>query len=82
MYIICIKYVPLQLKEENIPSLLSKTMVANYYEIKLARFNEGWTQAQLAQRAKISLSVVIKAERGKSISPRSNYAIRQALRLK
>lgn len=57
-------------------------MQANYYEIKCARFALGFTQKDLAERASISLSTVIKAERGGSISPKSNYAIKQALRLK
>ena len=56
-------------------------MVADYYKIKLQRFQMGWTQKDLADFAKISLSTVIKAERGQSISPRSNRAIRDALRL-
>lgn len=59
-----------------------KEMTADYYVIKTARFNAGLTQKELAERAKISLSVVIKAERGASISPRSNKAIRDALGLK
>lgn len=57
-------------------------MQASYYEIKCARFNEGLTQKELAEKAKVCLSVVIKAERGQSISPRSNKAIREALGLK
>ena len=40
-----------------------KEMTADYYVIKTARFNAGLTQKELAERAKISLSVVIKAER-------------------
>lgn len=54
-------------------------MTADYYVIKLRRFNKGLTQQELAKKAKISLSTVIKAERGGSISPRSNKAIMDAL---
>lgn len=57
-------------------------MVADYYIIKQERFNQGRTQKELADMAQISLSTVIKAERGGSISPRSNRAIRDALGLK
>lgn len=57
-------------------------MTADYYIIKTARFNQGLTQQDLAKKAKLSLSTVIKAERGGSISPRSNKAIRNALGLK
>ncbi len=57
-------------------------MTADYYIIKLERFNQGLTQADLAKKAKISLSSVIKAERGGSISPRTNLAIHKALGLK
>lgn len=57
-------------------------MKADAYLIKLSRFQQGWTQAELAKLAKISLTVVIKAEHGKSISPRSHRAILDALGLK
>lgn len=57
-------------------------MKADSYLIKLARFQQGYTQAELAKLAKISLSVVIKAEHGKSISARSHRAILDALGLK
>lgn len=57
-------------------------MQANYYIIKTERFNQGLNQLDLAKKAKISLSTVIKAERGGSISPKSNKAIRDALGLK
>lgn len=57
-------------------------MQADYYLIKQERFNQGLTQKDLAQKAKICLSVVLKAERGASISPKSNKAIRDALGLK
>lgn len=56
-------------------------MTAEYYLIKQMRFNKGWTQQQLADAAKLSLSVIIKAEHGKSISATSNGAIRRALGL-
>lgn len=58
------------------------TMQADYYLIKQERFNQGLTQKDLAQKAKICLSVVLKAERGASISPKSNKSIRDALGLK
>lgn len=57
-------------------------MTADYYIIKMERFNQGLTQQDLAKKAKLGLSTVIKAERGGSISPRSNKAIRDALGLK
>lgn len=56
-------------------------MVADYYIIKQARFDAGLTQAALAKKAKISLSTLIKAERGGSISATTNGAIRKALGL-
>ncbi len=57
-------------------------MQAAYYEIKMERFNQGLTQKELAKKAKISLKTLISAERGVSISPRTNKAIRDALGLK
>lgn len=57
-------------------------MVADYYIIKQERFNQGMTQLDLAKKASIGLSTVIKAERGGSISPRSNKAIKDALGIK
>lgn len=57
-------------------------MVADYYIFKQERFNQGLTQRDLAEKAHLSLSVVIKAERGISISPKTNRAIRDALGLK
>ena len=57
-------------------------MVTDYYIIKQERFNQGLTQKELAKKASVCLSVVIKAERGGSISPRTNKAIRDALGLK
>lgn len=65
----------------NIPHA-SGTMTADYYIFKMERFNQGLTQLDLAKKAKLGLSTVIKAERGGSISPRSNKAIRDALGLK
>ena len=57
-------------------------MTAEYYIIKQERFNQGMSQAELARKAGISLKTLVNAERGRSISPRSNYAIRKALGLK
>lgn len=57
-------------------------MQADYYIIKQQRFNQGLTQAELAKKANLGLTTVIKAERGGSISPRTNKAIRDALGLK
>lgn len=57
-------------------------MIADYYIIKQERFNLGMTQAELAKKASLGLSTVIKAERGGSISPRSNKAIKDALGIK
>ena len=56
-------------------------MQADYYIIKVERFNQGLTQADLAKKAKLSLSVIRKAECGQSISPKTNRAIRDALGL-
>ena len=57
-------------------------MVADYYIFKQERFNQGLTQRDLAEKAGLSLAVVVKAERGLSISPKTNKAIRDALGLK
>lgn len=57
-------------------------MIADYYIIKQERFNQGMTQLELARKSGISLKTLVNAERGKSISPRSNYAIMKALGLK
>lgn len=57
-------------------------MQADYYLIKLERFNQGLTQRDLAKKAKVGYSTVVKAERGLSISPRTNKAIKDALGLK
>lgn len=56
-------------------------MKADNYLIKLKRFNLGLTQKELAEKAQISLSTFIKAERGGSISPRTNKRIWDALKL-
>lgn len=56
-------------------------MKADNYLIKLERFNLGLTQKELAEKAQISLSTLIKAERGGSISPRTNKRIWDALKL-
>lgn len=56
-------------------------MKADNYLIKLERFNLGLTQKELAEKAQISLSTLIKAERGGSISPRTNRRIWDALKL-
>lgn len=56
-------------------------MTADYYLIKLERFNLGLTQLELAKKAHLSLSTIIKAEKGGSISPRSNKAIWNALKI-
>lgn len=78
---ILVKYIPLQPKRANIP-LLQHNMKADIYLIKLERFNLGLTQQELAKKAQISLATVQKAERGGSISPRSNKAIKDALGIK
>ena len=57
-------------------------MQADYYIIKQERFNQGLSQKELAAKAKLGLSTVIKAERGGNITPRSNKAIRDALGIK
>lgn len=57
-------------------------MQADYYLIKVERFNQGLTQRDLAKKANLGFSTIVKAERGQSISPRTNKAIRDALGLK
>ena len=57
-------------------------MQADYYIIKQERFNQGMTQLDLAKKSSLGLSTIIKAERGGSISPRSNKAIKNALGLR
>ena len=57
-------------------------MKAESYTIKVARFDLGLTQAQLAEKAHLALRTVQKAESGKSIAPSTNRAIRDALGLK
>lgn len=56
-------------------------MQADYYVLKLRRFELGWTQKDLASKAGVCLSVVYKAERGESISAPSNGRLRAALGL-
>lgn len=56
-------------------------MTADYYVIKSKRFSMGLTQTELAKAAKLSLTTVMKAERGKSISATSNGKIKKALGL-
>lgn len=56
-------------------------MKADGYIIKLERFNQGMTQKELAKKASVCLSTVIKAEQCGSISPRSHKAIKDALQL-
>lgn len=67
-------------KGQTIP-LSSTKMIADYYVIRSARFEEGWTQKELAEKAGVCLTVVLKAERGASISAVSNGKIRKALGL-
>lgn len=57
-------------------------MIADYYLIKLARFNQGLSQTDLAKKAGLSHKTIVKAERGQSIGAKSNKAIRDALGLK
>lgn len=68
--------------EEQTKTLTHKTMQADYYTIKVERFNQGLTQLDLAKKAKLSLRTIAKAERGQDISPRTNKAIKDALGLK
>lgn len=72
---------PLQ-RTTNHPLCSMTIMTADYYIIKQERFNQGMSQAELARKAGISLKTLVNAERGRSISPRSNFAIRKALGLK
>lgn len=64
------------------PLFAALTMVADYYLIKLERFNQGLSQKDLAEKAGVGLSTIIHAEHGRSISPKTNKAIREALGLK
>ena len=57
-------------------------MKAKVNEIKRARFHLGWTQAELAAKAGVSLVTINNAEKGNSISAHTNRAIRNALNLK
>ena len=57
-------------------------MQADYYLIKLARFEKGWTQEDLADAARLAVNTIRKAERGGSISPVTHGKIKRALGLK
>lgn len=57
-------------------------MTADYYVIKLARFERGWTQAEAAKAAGISLATYTKAERGRDISAATHGKIKRALGVK
>ena len=52
----------------------------NRNEIKETRKMIGWTQAELAKKAKISLSTVISYEKGGIVRPSTEKAIRTALK--
>ena len=78
MQIICI----FAADEEQTKTLTSKKMQAKYYTIKQERFNQGLTQQDLATKSKLSLRTIANAEKGISISPRSNKAIMDALGIK
>ena len=69
--------------KDNKPSPLQHgNMTADYYLIKLERFNQGLSQNELAKKAQISLKTLVNAEKGRSISAKTNKAIRDALGLK
>lgn len=57
-------------------------MKADNYKLKCERFHQGYTQAEVAKMAQISLGAYQKAEAGKDISPRTHRAILNALGLK
>ena len=52
----------------------------NRNEIKETRNMIGWTQAELAENAKIGLSTVISYEKGRKVRPSTEKAIRAALK--
>lgn len=52
----------------------------NRNEIKETRKMIGWTQAELAKKAKIGLSTVISYEKGGKVRPSTEKAIRVALK--
>lgn len=52
----------------------------NRNEIKETRKMIGWTQAELAEKAKIGLSTVISYEKGGKVRPSTEKAIRAALK--
>lgn len=56
-------------------------MKADSYLIKLERFEQGLTQKDLAVKAGVGLSSVIKAEKGGNITPRTHKRIKDALGL-
>lgn len=61
--------------------LCSITMIADYYLFRLKRFEQGLSQVDLAEKAGVSVKTVVSAEKGKSIHPRTNRALRDALGL-
>lgn len=60
---------------------INEYMKADSYLIKLERFEQGLTQKDLAAKAGVGLSSVIKAERGGNITPRTHKKIKDALGL-
>lgn len=80
MYDMCIFHYLCSRKGKTSP-FCSINMTADMYVIRLRRFELGLSQKELAEKAGICLSCVIKAERGKDISARTNGAIRRALGL-
>lgn len=56
-------------------------MKADSYLIKSERFEQGLTQKDLAAKAGVCLSSVIKAEGGGNITPRTHKRIKDALGL-
>ena len=56
-------------------------MKADSYVIKLERFEQGLTQKDLAEKAGVGLSSIIKAEKGGNITPRTHKKIKDALGL-
>lgn len=56
-------------------------MIADYYVIKAARFELGWTQDDLAREANVCVNTIRNLERGKDISPVTNGKVRKALGL-
>jgi DNA-binding XRE family transcriptional regulator len=56
-------------------------MIADYYLFRLKRFEQGLSQVDLAEKAGVSVKTVVSAEKGRSIHPRTNRALRDALGL-